>query len=118
LPTASFTISTVSTTGQQLVDGDSGYVGVNGAIVPTTSGSAIVMSGATTLDIDGVVRAFGASTYGVFGLPSKTSIVHLGETGRVSGQAAGLYLGMSGSATIHNAGTVTGTTSGIIAIAF
>lgn len=115
---STFTISTVITTGQSLVDGESGYIGVNGAVAPTTSGSAIVLSGSTTLDIDGVVRALGTSNYGVIGLFTTTSVVNVGETGRVSGQSAGMYFGMSGSTTINNAGTISGYLNGMAIISF
>ncbi len=112
-----FTISTVVTTGQSLVDGENGYVGVNGAIAPTALGSAIVLSGSTTLDIDGVVRASVTGYYGVVGLFTTTNLVNVGDTGRVSGEAAGMYFGMSNSTTIFNGGTISGSLNGIVAIA-
>jgi hypothetical protein len=112
----SFTIFDSSTTAQTLDDGQTGYVGPNGALV--TSASAITTTGDCDLTVMGSVTSF-------FGSAIKGSAdsgdITIGATGQVASMSASviwLDIAGTGGVGILNYGLLTGVLNGIRLEAF
>lgn len=101
---ASFTITGTTTTGQVLADGETGFVGVNGAIADQ-SGDAIDATGSVKITILGAVQAFAGQA---IDLNTGTDLVlDVGSSGYLGSSSSDtVNAQITGSALINNYGVI------------